>query len=65
MLIETLDYVKIAKCVAQSVIRALGLIISKFKLMVGMPCAVYTKLFDSIVWPVISYGAAIWGTREY
>ena len=26
---------------------------------------VYRKLFDTTVWPVISYGAAIWRTREY
>ena len=30
-----------------------------------MPFEVYTKLYDSIVWPVISYGAALWGTKEY
>ena len=26
---------------------------------------IYTKLYDSIVWPTISYGAAIWGTQDY
>ena len=31
----------------------------------GMPFEVYKKLFDSTVWSVISYGAAIWGTKEY
>ena len=30
-----------------------------------MPFDVYTKLYDTIVWPIISYGAAIWGTKEY
>ncbi|XP_053393694.1 uncharacterized protein LOC128555443 [Mercenaria mercenaria] len=65
MLNETLDYSKPAKYVAQSATRALGLLISKFKLLGGMPFDVYTELYDTMVWPVISYGAAIWGTREY
>ena len=26
---------------------------------------VYSKLYDTMVWSVIDYGAAIWGTREY
>ena len=30
-----------------------------------MPFKVFTKLYDSLVWPVISYGAAIWGTKSY
>ena len=50
---------------AQSATRALGLLISKFKQTGGMPFEVYKKLFDSTVWSVISYGAAIWGTKEY
>lgn len=62
---EHLDYSVTAKYVAQSATRALGLLISKFKQMGGMPYDVYTKLFDSTVWSVISYGAAIWGVKEY
>ena len=30
-----------------------------------MPYDIYTKLFDSMVWPVIAYGAAVWGTRQF
>ena len=30
-----------------------------------MPYDVFTKLYDSLVWPVISYGAAIWGDRSF
>ena len=30
-----------------------------------MPFDVYTKLYDTNVWPIISYGAAIWGTKGY
>jgi hypothetical protein len=62
---EHLDYSYTAKCVAQSANRALGLIIAKVKSFGGVPYNVYTKLYDSIVFPVIAYGAAIWGTDSY
>ena len=26
---------------------------------------VFTKLYDSMVWPVIAYGAAVWGDKTY
>jgi hypothetical protein len=42
--------------VAQSANRALGLLIAKFKILGGMPYNVYTKLFDSMVWYVVSTG---------
>jgi hypothetical protein len=35
---------------------------AKFKAHGGFQYDVYTKLFDSIVWLVIDYGASIWGT---
>ena len=54
-----------AKIVAQSASRALGLLIAKYNTMGGMPCDVFTKLYDSIVWPIISYGAAIWGSKSF
>jgi hypothetical protein len=40
--------------------RALGLIIAKS--FGGVPYSVFTKMFESVVCPVIAYGAAIWGT---
>ena len=61
MLNEFLDFNVTAKMVAQSASRALGLLIAKYKSAGGMPYDVYTKLYDSLVWPVISYGAAVWG----
>ncbi len=64
-LTELLDYNVTAKRIAQSAGRALGLLIAKYKSIGGMPFDVYTKLFDSLVWPVISYGASIWGTKSY
>ena len=65
MLTDTLDYNVTAKHVAQSATRALGLIIAKFKALGGMPNEVFSKLYEACVWPTISYGAAIWGTREF
>ena len=62
---EFLDLSVTAKFVAQSATRALGLLISKFESLDGMPMYVYSKLYDTMVWSVIDYGAAIWRTREY
>ena len=62
---EFLDFNVTAKAVAQSASRALGLLIAKFKCMGGMPYDVFTRLFDSLVWPVISYGASVWGTKSF
>ena len=60
-LTEFLDYNVTAKLVSQSAGRALGLLIAKFKSLGGMPFDVYSKLYDFLVWPVIAYGAALWG----
>ena len=65
MLNEYLDYNLTAKFVSQAAGRALGLLIAKFKSIGGMPFTVYTKLYDSFVWSGISYGAAVWGTRQF
>ena len=62
---EFLNYDITAKYVANSATRALGLIIAKDKAAGGLPYEVFTKLFDTIVWPTINYGAAIWGTKDY
>ena len=62
---EYLNYSVTAKYVAQSATRALGLLISKFKQSGGMPFDVYKKLYYTTVWSVISYGAAVWGVKEY
>ena len=57
---EFLDHNITAKVVAQSASRALGLLIAKFKCMGGMPYDVFTRLYDTMVWPVIGYGASVW-----
>ena len=45
--------------------RALGLIIAKCKIIGGVSYDVFTKLYESIVSPVVEYGAAVWGTKNY
>ena len=54
-----------AKNVSMSANRALGLVISKYKALGGLPFNTMTKLYDSIVLGTISYGAAIWGARTF
>ena len=53
---EFLDFKVTAKIVSQL---ALDRLIVKFKALGGMPCDVFTKLNDSLGWPVIAYSAAI------
>ena len=65
ILTEFLDYNVTAKVVAQSASRALGLLIAKSKCLGGLPFHVFSKLYDSMVWPVIAYGAAIWGDKSF
>ena len=43
--------------------RALGLVIAKNKEFGGLPFKTFSKLFDTMVWSVINYGAAVWGSR--
>jgi hypothetical protein len=43
----------------------LSLLIVKSKAHGGFHFDAYTNLYDSLVWSVISYGAAIWGTRGF
>ena len=58
-----LDFSMTAKLVAQSASRALGLLIAKCKSAGGMPYDVSTKLYESMVLPVIAYGAAVWDDK--
>ena len=64
-LTEFLNFTVMAKMVSQAAGRALGLLIAKYKTLGGMPFDVYNKLYDALVWPVIAYGAAVWGDRSY
>ena len=63
-LTEFLNYDIMASNVAKSASRALGLVIHKSKQNGGFPFECFTKLYDSLVWPVIEYGSSIWGTSK-
>lgn len=41
------------------------MVISKYKSFGGIPFNKFTKLFDSLVWSTINYGAAVWGNHQY
>ena len=41
------------------------LVIAKCKILGGVPHSVFTKLYDSLVLPIIEYGACIWGVKSY
>ena len=62
---EHLDYNQMAKHVSKSASRALGLLIAKTKCLGGVPYDTFTKLYDCMVYPIISYGAVVWGDREF
>ena len=62
---EHLDYNVTAKAVAASANRALGLVIAKCKILGGVCYDVFVKLYESLVCPIVEYGASIWGTRKY
>ena len=61
---EFLSYDDMASMVASSASRALGLLIAKTKAMGGMPFTTFTKLYNSLVWPIIDYGVGVWGTKD-
>jgi hypothetical protein len=65
VLTEYLDYKVTAKTVAQAATRALGVLIAKSKANGGLPFQTYTKLYDSLVWPIVDYGAVVWGMQVH
>ena len=65
LLTEHMGYQSMAKHVSNFVNRALGLVIAKSKAFGGLPFGAFTKLYDTMVWSVINYGADIWGTRQF
>ena len=61
---EHLDLMQMAKIVAQSASRALGLLISKDKVVGGMPFECFTQCYGATVQSIIDYSAAVWGTKS-
>ena len=62
LLTEFLNFGLMANTVAKSASRAQGLVIYKCKLNGGLPFKCFTKLYDSLVWPIIECGSSIWGS---
>ena len=62
---EFLDFSVTSKYVAKAAHRALGLLIAKSKAYGGLPFHTFQKLYDSLVQPIIDYGAGIWGTQSF
>ena len=62
---EHLDLMQMAKIVAQSASRALGLLISKDKVFGGMTFECFTQCYGATVQSIIDYSAAIWGHKIY
>ena len=50
---------------AKSASRALGALFGKFIAACGMTWSVYSKLYTSLVEPILFYGSGIWGTKSY
>ena len=65
VLSEHLDYSVTAKFVAQAASRALGLLMAKSKSIGGFPYEAFTKLFESTIIPIITYGASVWSNEEF
>ncbi len=62
---EFLDYRQMAKLLAQSAHRALGLLVAKSNSHGDMPFTCFSKLYDHLVQLIIDFGAATWGHRNF
>ena len=65
LLTELLKYDDMAKAVAKSASRSLGLLIAKCKAIGGVEFSTFSKLFETLVMSVIEYGASIWGNKDF
>ena len=65
ILTEHLDFNVSVESVEKVCNRALGSLISKFKKNGGFPYVTFSKLYDTLVWPIMDYSSAIWGTHDY
>lgn len=62
---QHLDMKETVKFLAASANRALGALCTKFHKIGGMSHTMFTHLYESLVMPVLNYGAGIWGTASY
>ncbi len=62
---EFLDYGQMTKLVVQSTHWSLDLLVVKCKSHCDMPFTCFSKLYDFLVQPIINFGAATWGHRNF
>ena len=61
---EHLSFEPNCQALADSGGRALGKLLNKFKSLKNIGYDSFSKLFDACVYPVLSYGAGIWGMNK-
>ncbi|XP_071151604.1 uncharacterized protein [Mytilus edulis] len=62
---EHVTWNKAVKELSKSASRALSCLTVKFYAYGGMTYQVFTKLYESLVQPILLYGASIWGNTEH
>ena len=62
---EFMSYDECSKTLSESAGRALGVLISKFKRFRDTGYETFTKLFDSGVQPILTYGSSVWGLKIF
>ena len=62
---EHLTMTKAATELAKSASRALGVLFGKMIATGGLSYSVYTKLYSTMVEPILFYGSSVWGTKQY
>jgi len=62
---EHLDFKFTVNELAKSASRAFGVLCSKYFNSGGFTYAIFTKLYESLVQPILFYGTAIWGLYEH
>lgn len=62
---DSLTYDNNAESLPQAAGRALGSVVSKYKLHQFMGYVTFSKLFEACVCPVMEYASGVWGYRSY
>ena len=62
---EHVTWCKAIRELSKSASRAFGYITAKFYACGGMTYKVFSKLYESLVQPILLYGASIWGLTEH
>ena len=62
---DTLDYTHSVNILSDASSRALRALIARYYSAQGLHYSTYTKLYNSLITPVMDYGSAIWGYKDY